>query len=36
MNIRMATIEDLKAITYIESRCFPVAEAASENDFKKD
>lgn len=35
MNIRMATIEDLKAITDVESRCFPVVEAASENDFKK-
>ena len=35
MNIRMATIEDLKAITDVESRCFPVEEAASENDFKK-
>ncbi|MGG7325586.1 GNAT family N-acetyltransferase [Clostridium baratii] len=35
MNIRMATIEDLKAITDVESRCFPVAEAASEDDFKK-
>lgn len=35
MNIRMATIEDLKAITDVESRCFSVAEAASENDFKK-
>lgn len=35
MNIRMATIEDLKAITDVESRCFPAAEAASENDFKK-
>lgn len=35
MNIRMATIEDLKAITDVESRCFPVEEAASENDFKE-
>ncbi|CUP19665.1 acetyltransferase [Clostridium baratii] len=35
MNIRMATIEDLKAITDVESRCFPVEEAASEDDFKK-
>lgn len=35
MNIRMATIEDLKAIADVESRCFPVEEAASENDFKE-
>lgn len=35
MNIRMATIEDLKVITDVESGCFPVEEAASENDFKK-
>ena len=35
MNIRIATIEDLKAIADVESRCFPVEEAASENDFKE-
>lgn len=35
MNIRNATIEDLQEITVVESRCFPAAEAASENDFKK-
>lgn len=35
MNIRNATIDDLKAIAEVESRCFPKAEAASENDFKK-
>lgn len=35
MNIRNATIEDLQAITAVESRCFPAAEAASESDFKK-
>ena len=35
MNIRNATIEDLQAITTVESRCFPAAEAASESDFKK-
>lgn len=34
MNIRIATIEDLQAITAVESRCFPAAEAASESDFK--
>lgn len=35
MNIRNAAIDDLKAIAEVESRCFPKAEAASENDFKK-
>ena len=35
MNIRLATIEDLQAITAVESICFPAAEAASESDFKK-
>ncbi|MEN2257323.1 GNAT family N-acetyltransferase [Paraclostridium benzoelyticum] len=35
MNIRNATIEDLQVITEVESRCFPEAEAASENDFRK-
>ena len=35
MNIRNANIDDLKAIAEVESRCFPKAEAASENDFKK-
>ncbi len=35
MNIRTATIMDLQAITEVESRCFPKAEAASENDFRK-
>lgn len=35
MNIRIATIEDLQVITAVELSCFPVAEAASESDFKK-
>lgn len=35
MNIRTATIDDLQAITEVEARCFPEAEAASEDDFKK-
>ncbi|QJA08394.1 GNAT family N-acetyltransferase [Romboutsia sp. CE17] len=35
MKIRTATILDLQAITEVEARCFPKAEAASENDFKK-
>lgn len=35
MNIRIATIEDLQAITAVESICFPAAEAASESDIKK-
>lgn len=34
MKIRNATIEDLKAITSVESTCFPEEEAASESDFK--
>lgn len=34
MEIRNATIEDLKAITAVESTCFPVEEAALESDFK--
>lgn len=34
MKIRNATIEDLKAITAVESTCFPIEEAASESDFK--
>ncbi len=32
MNIRTATIDDLQAITEVEARCFPEAEAASEDD----
>ena len=35
MNIRNATIDDLQAITEVEARCFPKAEAATEEDFKK-
>lgn len=35
MKIRMATIEDLEAITVIELRCFPIEEAATEKDFKE-
>ncbi len=35
MNIRNATIKDLQAITEVEARCFPEAEAATEEDFKK-
>lgn len=34
MNIRLATIGDLQAITAVESRCFKEAEAASESEFK--
>ena len=34
MKIRNATIEDLKAITSVESTCFPEEEAASESDIK--
>lgn len=35
MNIRNATIKDLKAITEVESRCFPKEESAKEDDFRK-
>lgn len=35
MNIRNATIQDLQAITEVEAKCFPKAEAASEEDFRK-
>jgi len=33
MDIRYATIEDIKAITAVESECFPPAEAATEKEF---
>ena len=35
MIIRKATIEDLREITDVEAACFPEAEAASEESFKK-
>ena len=35
MKIRNATIEDLRSITDVEARCFPKAEAATEEDFEK-
>lgn len=35
MNIRLATIDDLQAVTEVEARCFPEAEAATEKDFKE-
>lgn len=35
MEIRKATIHDLKAITAVEAECFPEAEAATEDDFKE-
>jgi len=34
-NIRTASFDDLKALTEVESMCFPAAEAASEEDFRK-
>lgn len=34
MNIRKATMQDLSAITAVEARCFPSAEAAAEKDFE--
>ena len=33
MDIRYATIEDIKAITAVEPECFPPAEAATEKEF---
>ena len=30
MNIRTATLDDLKAVAAVEAACFPAAEAASE------
>ena len=35
MRIRTATMEDLSALTAIEAACFPDAEAAKEEDFRK-
>ena len=35
MNIRLATIDDLQAVTEVEARCFPEAEAATEKDYKE-
>lgn len=35
MKIRHAVLEDLDAISAVESECFPAAEAASKEDFKK-
>lgn len=35
MEIRLATINDLAAITAMEAACFPAAEAASEAAFEK-
>lgn len=33
MDIRYATIENIKAITAVETECFPPAEAATEKEF---
>ena len=33
MDIRYATIEDIKEITAVETECFPPAEAATEKEF---
>lgn len=35
MEIRKATIDDLKAIAAVEAECFPAAEAASEESLRK-
>ncbi len=34
MNIRHATMEDLKEIAEVEAECFPAAEAATETEFE--
>ncbi len=34
MKIRKATMDDLKELTEIEAKCFPVEEAATEESFK--
>ena len=34
MQIRKATMDDLYAITKVEAECFPLAEAATESDFR--
>ncbi|WP_296880032.1 GNAT family N-acetyltransferase [Thomasclavelia sp.] len=34
MKIRQATMKDLNAITAVEAACFPLAEAATKDDFK--
>ncbi len=34
MNIRTATIDDLKAVAAVEAECFPAAEAATEEEFE--
>ena len=36
MQIRMATIDDLDAITSVEADCFPPAEAATKEAMEKD
>ena len=33
MDIRTATLEDLEAVTEVERRCFPEAEAATKEEF---
>lgn len=35
MRIRTATMEDLEAVTALEALCFPAAEAASREDFRR-
>lgn len=35
MKIRTANVNDLKAIAAVETECFPKAEAATEQEFKK-
>ena len=33
MNIRNATMNDIEEITRVEAECFPVAEAATKEEF---
>lgn len=35
MTIRTATIEDLEAVSAVEAECFPLAEAATKEEFEK-
>ena len=35
MNIRIATIKDLDAVTAVEAECFPPAEAATREELEE-
>ena len=36
MQIRMATMEDLDKIAFVESECFPFEEAATKEKFERE